>query len=129
MNAHADMLFVAKHNEKYIPRGIYRFLISGMWNFAGFLFAKTRANKRLLLCLRPFAADVQTSPAQVHGAKVLQNLRMCKKIAIFFAIFSLEDARGASYSLEWEVKNTRIWFGINKQSQEIFLGNESTFLG
>ena len=45
------------------------------------------------------------------------------------AIFSLEDARGASYSLEWEVKNTRIWFGINKQSQEIFLGNESTFLG
>ena len=78
MNAHADMLFVVKHNEKYIPRGIYRFLVSGMWNFAGFLFAKTSANKRLLLCLLPFAADVQTSPAQVHVAKVLQKMHIRK---------------------------------------------------
>ena len=31
-----------------------------------------------LICLLPSAADVQTSPAQVHGAKVQQNLRMCK---------------------------------------------------
>ena len=29
MNAHADMLFVVKHNEKYIPRGIYRSLALG----------------------------------------------------------------------------------------------------
>ena len=68
---------------------------------------------------------------------------MCKKIAIFFAIFSLEDARGASYSLraphnatsvigdpaEFRGENTRIWFGINGQRKETFLGNESTFLG
>ena len=51
---------------------------SGLVKFSGFPFAKTSANKRLLLCLLPFAADVQTSPAQVHDAKVLQNLRMCK---------------------------------------------------
>ena len=50
----------------------------GRVKFSGFLMTKTSANKRLLLCLLPFAADVQTSPAQVHGAKVLQNLRMCK---------------------------------------------------
>ena len=48
---------------------------------------KTSANKRLLLCLLPFAADVQTSPAQVHGAKVLQNLRMCKKNRILVQFF------------------------------------------
>ena len=29
MNAHADMLIVVKHNEKYIPRGIYRSLALG----------------------------------------------------------------------------------------------------
>ena len=29
MNAHADMLIVVKYNEKYIPRGIYRFLALG----------------------------------------------------------------------------------------------------
>ena len=39
-------------------------------------------------------------PAQVHDAKVVNYFEMCKKIAIFFAIFNLEDARGASYSLE-----------------------------
>ena len=29
MNAHADMPIVVKHNEKYIPRGIYRSLALG----------------------------------------------------------------------------------------------------
>ena len=38
----------------------------------------------------PLAADVQTSPAQVHDAKVLQNLRMCKKNRILVR-FSLEQ--------------------------------------
>ena len=42
----------------------------------------------------PLAADVQTSPAQVHGAKVVKNLRMCKKIAIFFRYFQF---RGRSW--------------------------------
>ena len=46
--------------------------------FSGFQVTKTSANKRLLLCLLPFAADVQTSPAQVHGAKVLQKMQMRK---------------------------------------------------
>ena len=32
-----------------------------------------------LLCLLPSAADVQTSPAQVHGAKVRKKMYMCKK--------------------------------------------------
>ena len=35
-------------------------------------------SKRFLLCLLPFAADVQTSPAQVHGAKVLHFSKFCK---------------------------------------------------
>ena len=59
---------------------------------------------------------MQTSPAQVHGAKVLQNLRMCKKNRILVRFFwykvlsveaqsaSLEDARGASYSLGFREK-------------------------
>ena len=71
MNAHADMFIIAERNELNTPRGIYRSLVSGERNFAGFLLTKTSANKRLLLCLLPSAADVQTSPAQVHGAKVL----------------------------------------------------------
>ena len=77
MNAHADMLIVVEHNELNTPRGIYRSLVSGERNFAGFLLTKTSANKRLLLCLLPFAADVQTSPAQVHDAKILKifNIR------------------------------------------------------
>ena len=45
---------------------------------AKFQGVRTERNKRLLLCLLPSADDVQTSPAQVCGAKILQNLRMCK---------------------------------------------------
>ena len=36
------------HNELNTPRGIYRFLVSGERNFAGFLLTKTSANKRFL---------------------------------------------------------------------------------
>ena len=53
-------------------------LLIWVTKFSGFLSAKTSANKRLLLCLLPFAADVQTSPAQVHGAKVVNYFEMCK---------------------------------------------------
>ena len=49
MNAHADMFIVAEHNELNTPRGIYRSLVSGERNFAGFLLTKTSANKRLLI--------------------------------------------------------------------------------
>ena len=63
------------------------------------------------------------------GAKVQQNLRMCKKIAIFFAIFSLEDARVASYSLGFKGMLCPNTIRKNKQRQETFLGEESTFLG
>ena len=78
MNAHADMLIVVKHNEKYIPRGIYRFLALGYETLQDFNAPKQAPINAFLLCLLPFAADVQTSPAQVHGAKVQQNLRFCK---------------------------------------------------
>ena len=43
------MFIIAERNELNSPRGIYRSPVSGMWNFAGFLFAKTSANKRLLI--------------------------------------------------------------------------------
>ena len=79
MNAHADMFNVAERNELNTPRGIYRSLDLGEKKVSSFLFTKTSANKRLLLCLLPFAADVQTSPAQVHGAKVRKKMYMCKK--------------------------------------------------
>ena len=74
-----------KHTKGHLPLSC-----SGCMKFSGFRTTKTSANKRLLLCLLPFAADVQTSPAQVHDAKVLQNLRMCKKNRILVR-FSLEQ--------------------------------------
>jgi hypothetical protein len=71
-----------KHTKGHLPLSCF-----GLEKFSGFRCSKTSANKRLLLCLLPFAADVQTSPAQVHGAKVLQNLRMCKKNRILVRFF------------------------------------------
>ena len=68
-------------------QGAFIALLIWATKFSGFHNTKTSANKRLLLCLLPFAADVQTSPAQVHGAKVLQNLRMCKKNRILVRFF------------------------------------------
>ena len=46
----------------------------------------------------------------------------------FFAIFSLEDARGASYSLEMRGKEYSNIIRENKHKKETVLGNESTFL-
>ena len=40
-----------------------------------------------LICLLPSAADVRHPSAQVHGAKVQQNLRMCKKNRILVRFF------------------------------------------
>ena len=36
MNAHADMFIVVRHNELNAPRGIYRFLVSGVRKFPVF---------------------------------------------------------------------------------------------
>ena len=47
----------------------------------------------------PPADDVQTSPAQVHGAKVQIYFGLSKKNALFRAFFSLEDA-ASRYCLE-----------------------------
>jgi len=41
-----------------------------------------------LLCLLPFAADVQTSPAQVHGAKVINYFGLSKRSANKNAIYA-----------------------------------------
>ena len=62
-----------KHTKGHLSLSCF-----GYVKFSGFRSSKTSANKRLLLCLLPFAADVQTSPAQVHGAKVLQKIQMRK---------------------------------------------------
>ena len=64
--------------------------------FSGFRDSKTSANKRLLLCLLPFAADVQTSPAQVHGAKVVNSFELSKKKR-FYGDFLF---RGLVYSIK-----------------------------
>ena len=87
MNAHADMLIVVRTQRIKHTKGHLSLSCFGYVKFSGFRSSKTSANKRLLLCLLPSAADVQTSPAQVHGAKVLQNLRMCKKNRILVRFF------------------------------------------
>ena len=46
---------------------------------AKFHRVRTERNKRLFnMSANPPADDVQTSPAQVHGAKVVKILQMCK---------------------------------------------------
>ena len=79
MNAHADMLIVVrtqriKHTKGHLPLSCF-----GYVKFSGFRSSKTSANKRLLLCLLPFATDVQTSPTLVHGAKVVNYFELSKK--------------------------------------------------
>ena len=54
---------------------------------------------------------------------------MQKNSDFFFAIFSLEDARGASYSLEMRSEEYPNIIWENKHKKERVLGNESTFLG
>ena len=83
MNAHADMLIVVRIQRIKHTKGYLSLSCFGYVKFSGFREAKTSANKRLLLCLLPFADDVQTSPAQVHGAKVINYFGLSKRRAIF----------------------------------------------
>ena len=79
MNAHADMLIVVKHNEKYIPRGIYRFLALGYETLQDFNAPKQALINAFLICLLPSASDVRHPSAQVHGAKVVNYFELSKK--------------------------------------------------
>ncbi|MBR5574679.1 MAG: hypothetical protein IKW35_09355 [Paludibacteraceae bacterium] len=79
MNAHADMFIAVGHNELNTPMGIYRSLALGVRNLLDFDFPKQAPINAFLLCLLPFAADVQTSPAQVHAAKVLLYFELSKR--------------------------------------------------
>ncbi len=56
--------------------------------FSGFQVTKTSANKRLLLCLLPFANDVRHPSAQVHGAKVVN----------YFGLSKNEPIKNATYA-------------------------------
>ena len=68
--------------------------------FAKFQKVRTERNKRLLLCLLPSADDVQTSPGAGSRCKgTIKFADVQENTDFFFAIFNLEDARGASYSL------------------------------
>ena len=68
---------------------------------AKFQGVRTERNKRLLLCLLPSADDVQTSPGAGSRCKgTIKFADVQENTDFFFAIFNLEDARGASYSLE-----------------------------
>jgi len=81
MNAHADMLIVVSTQRIKHTKGHLSLSCFGLRNFAGFQTTKTSANKRLLyyVCYPP-PVDVQTSPAQVHGAKVVNYFGLSKKI-------------------------------------------------
>ena len=90
MNAHADMFIIAERNELNTPRGIYRSLALGMWNFAGFRNSKTSANKRLLLCLWKILVRVKGRHTRPHApawiistAKVMNYFGLSKKRVIF----------------------------------------------
>ena len=52
MNAHADMFIVVGHNELNTPRGIYRSLALGVWNFPDFNVPKQAPINAFLLCLQ-----------------------------------------------------------------------------
>ena len=63
--------------------------------------SQTQSAFNALLCLQPpHPKDIIPRRGLITGAKIRIFLHKYKKMAIFFAIFSLEDARGASYSLE-----------------------------
>ena len=79
MNAHADMLIVVKHNEKYIPRGIYRSLALGYEILQDSKLPKQAPINAFYYVCYPPPVDVQTSPTLVHGAKVQKKMYMCKK--------------------------------------------------
>ena len=52
MNAHADMFIVAERNESNTPRGIYRFLVSGVRKVPVFKSPKQAPINAFLLCLQ-----------------------------------------------------------------------------
>ena len=79
MNAHADMFIVVGHNELNTPRGIYRSLDLGYEIFRISKCQNRALINAFLICLLPSADDVQTSPAQVHGAKVVIYFELSKK--------------------------------------------------
>ena len=72
-----------KHTKGHLSLSCF-----GYVKFSGFRSSKTSANKRLLLCLLPSADDVQTSPAQVHGAKVINYFGLSKRSANKNAIYA-----------------------------------------
>ena len=86
------MLFAVKHNEKYIPRGIYRSLVSGMWNFPDFAKPKQAPINAFYYVCYPPPVDVQTSPTLVHGAKVVNYFGLSKKIGDLVWFFVTSDA-------------------------------------
>ena len=65
-----DTLYPVEHSSLLSPETNLK--------VAKFHDVRTERNKRLLICLLPSADDVQTSPAQVHGAKVVIFCEMCK---------------------------------------------------
>ena len=71
-----------KHTKGHLSLSCF-----GRVKFSGFRISKTSANKRLLLCLLPSANDVQTSPAQVHGAKVVNYFELSKKKCFWGCFF------------------------------------------
>ena len=75
-------------------QGAFIALLIWATKFSGFHNTKTSANKRLSYVCYPPPMMYRHPPAQVHGAKVVKNLRMCKKIAIFFRYFQF---RGRSW--------------------------------
>ena len=63
-------------------------LALGVRNFPDFRLPKQALINAFLLCLLPFAADVQTSSAQVHGAKVVNYFELSKSGANKNAIYA-----------------------------------------
>ena len=81
------MFIVVKHNELNTPRGIYRSLVSGMWNFAGFQEAKTSANKRLLIMsatLRRWCADIPSAGSRCKGSELFWIEQEKLPLGVFF---------------------------------------------
>ena len=59
----------ALRRDIHIPKGVYCLLVLGLWNFAGFPFTKTSANKRFFNMSAKPSTDVQTSLRWVSRCK------------------------------------------------------------
>ena len=73
--------------RKIHTKGHLSLSCSGCVKFSGFQCSKTSANKRLLLCLLPSAADVQTSPGAGSRCKGNQLFWIEQEKSNFEAIF------------------------------------------